>query len=68
MCSEEIARLRAQNVLTVLGSTVNITWGNLYDHLTRNFTLIIDKIFIQAPKIVKKVATSSIWICEPSLY
>ena len=40
-------------------------WGNLYDHLMsmRVFILIMIKIFIWAPKIMRKVATTSIWIC-----
>ena len=40
--------LQAQNMLTVLHSTVNIIGGNLYDHLmpTRIFTSTMNKIFI----------------------
>ena len=51
MCLNEIG-LRAQNMITSLGSIVNIFGreggGDLYDHLvsTRIFTLIMDKIFI----------------------
>ena len=47
MCSKEI-RLHAQNMLTILGLMVNMTRGDLYDHLmsTRIFTLIMNKIFI----------------------
>ena len=47
ICFEEI-RLRAQNLLTILGSIVNIIGGALYDHLKRKkiFALMINKIFI----------------------
>jgi hypothetical protein len=47
MCLKEI-RLHAHNMLTILGSMVNTTGGDLYDRLMsmRIFTLIINKIFI----------------------
>ena len=41
--------LRAQNILTILGSIVNIIWRDLYYHLmsSRMFTLTKkDKVFI----------------------
>ena len=39
--------LHAQNMLTILGSIVNVSGETLYDHLmsTRIFTLITNKIF-----------------------
>ena len=39
--------------------------GNLYDHFMskRIFTLIMYKMFRRSPKIMRKVATVSIWIC-----
>ena len=48
ICLQEIG-ICVQNMLTILGSIVNIISGDLYDHLymsTRIFTLIMDKIFI----------------------
>ena len=41
---------------------------DLYDHFmgTEIFTLILRKILIRAPKIMKKLATALIWICQPS--
>ena len=49
MCIKE-TRLCAQNMITILGSIVNIIWGlgDLYDHLMsmRIFTLKMNKIFI----------------------
>jgi hypothetical protein len=46
MCLKEIG-LCVQNMITALGSIVNIIGGDLYDHLmsTINFTLIMNKIF-----------------------
>ena len=46
--SKEIG-LRAQNLLTILGSVVNIIGGDQYDHLMISiiFTLITNKIFIE---------------------
>ena len=40
-------------------------WGGLYDQLMnmRIFTLIRNKIFIQVPKIMRKVAMALLWIC-----
>ena len=66
MCPKEID-LHAQKMIIVLGSIVNIIEG-IHDYLksTRIFILIMNKIFIQAPKIMRKVATTSIWICYPS--
>ena len=62
--------LQAQNKITIL---INIFffWGgglDLYDDLmsSRIFIFITNKIFIQAPKIMKKVAMASIWICYTS--
>ena len=45
MCLKEIG-LSAKNLLTILGSMVNIIERNLYDHLIRKkiFTLIMHKI------------------------
>ena len=40
-------------------------WGNQYGHLMsmRIFTLIMNKIFIWAPKILRQLAKGTIWIC-----
>ena len=62
ICLKEIG-LCAQNMLTFLGSIVNIIDGDLYDHLYMSmkiFTLIMDKIFIRALKSIRKVATALI--------
>lgn len=39
--------------------------GNLYDHLRIKliFTLIVNKIFMRAPQILRKMTTALIWIC-----
>ena len=49
----------------LLGSIVNIIGGNLYDHLRikLSFTLIINKIIMRAPQILRKMAAALIWIC-----
>ena len=48
----------AQNTITILGSIINIMEGGgvLYDCLLsmRTFTLIMNKIFIQAPQFMRK--------------
>ena len=57
--------LCAQNMLTNLGSIVNMIKRNMYDHLKSmgNLTLIMDTIFIWAPKMMRQSTTSTIWIC-----
>ena len=49
--------------LTILDPIVNII-GGLYDHSTnqRIFTLTMNRIFIPAPKIMRKAAMGTIWI------
>ena len=51
-----------QNMLTIWSSIVNMAEGVLHDHSmsTRNFTLIMNKILIRAPKITRKVVVASI--------
>lgn len=54
-----------QNMYTILVSTS--TWlRELHDHLmsTRNFTLVMHKIFTWAPTIMKQMATSTNLICK----
>ena len=49
MCLEEVGLRRAQNMLTILGSTINVfDWEDGHDHLMnmRTFTLILNKIII----------------------
>ena len=67
MCLKEIG-LHVQNVMIILGLVVNIIEENLYDHFTstRIFTLMLSKIFIRAPKILRKTTMTWIWIYEPS--
>ena len=50
-------RLHAENVLTILASIINIVGRDLYGHftITKIFTLIMNKIFLWAPKIMRKV-------------
>ena len=68
--------LRVQNLLVIrLSSIVNMIFGGgrpggkgggeLYDQLMsmRIFTLIMNKIFMIAPKIMRQRTTSTIWIC-----
>ena len=45
---KHVLEMCAQNIITIIGSRVNIIVGTLYDHLmsTRVFTLIMSKIFI----------------------
>ena len=57
MSSEKIG-VCAQTRLTIQSSIVNIIWGDLYDHLMTIgiIILITSKIFIRAPKIMRKLA------------
>ena len=59
-------------MLTFLDIIVNIVRGvggggeiDIYDHLLTKIilTLTMNKTSIQAPKFMRKVATSTIWIC-----
>ena len=53
--------LRAQNMITILGSISQHNWGYLYEHLmSMRTSLRMSKIFICAPKIMRHVATASI--------
>ena len=40
-------------------------WVNLYDHLTskRIFTFMMNKVFVRAPKVMRNIATTFMWIC-----
>ena len=62
VCSKEIGLL-AQNILAIIGSRVNIRGGDLYDHFMRSFTLIMNKVFTQVPKMMRQMTTYTIWIC-----
>ena len=59
--------LRAQKYANQCSLNSEHYWGggDLYDNFlsTRIFTSIMNKIFVLAPKIMRKVATASIWIC-----
>ena len=47
--------LRVQNLVTILGSIVNMIEGDQHDHLmsTRSFTLIVNRLVLWAPKTKK---------------
>lgn len=71
MFSLEIG-LRAPNMITILGLLVNIIRGrrDLHDHLmsTKISTLIMNGIWIWAPKSMRIVTTASIYIILSILY
>ena len=62
--SKEIGRC-AQNMLVILGSMINKYWGDPDDHLMsmRMFNLLMNKIIMGPPKIMRQMATGTIWIC-----
>ena len=64
LCSKEM-ELCAQNFNHHSRPNNVHIWKNLYDYLMnmRIFTLMMNKIFIEAPKIMRKVATALMWIC-----
>ena len=55
-------------MLAILNSTINMIGKNLYNHLmsTRIFTLIMTKIVIRTPKIMRQITLSMICICQSS--
>ena len=54
--------VRAENMITTLGSIGSIIGEHLYDHLmsTRTFNLIMSKTFILALKVMRKPVTALI--------
>jgi hypothetical protein len=61
ICLKEIG-VRAENMITTLGSIVSIIGEHLYGHLmsTRIFNLILSKTFILALNVIRKPATALI--------
>lgn len=55
-CLKQIG-LSAQNLLTILVNRI----GEHYMMIS-NFTLIMNMVFMQAPKTIKKMAMASTWI------
>ena len=49
-----------KNKIINLGSSVNIIWEDIYGHMMsmRIFTLIMNKIFIRVPRIMRKAVMS----------
>ena len=43
-------------MITILGSIVDIAWGDSHDHImsTKIFIVIVKKMFISTPKIYKE--------------
>ena len=68
VCLKGIIGLRAQNMLTILGSIVNHVQRDLCDDImsTRIFSLIMNKIFVWAPKTKEQMGTGTVWIYESS--
>ena len=64
MCLEEIG-LRAQKMLTILGSLVNVNGRELYDQVMnmKIYILIMNKVFIRVPKSVRLMTMGTIQIC-----
>ena len=48
LCLKETEQVHAQNLMLILGSTINIDWGDLHDRSMRKrmFTLIVNEVFI----------------------
>ena len=59
VCFQKEIGLRAENIISILGSHDQRYWGNLYDRVvsTKIFTLIMNKIevFIRGPKAMREV-------------
>ncbi len=63
-CSKE-RDLCALDIVAILGSIVN---NNLVRFIwpyidTKTFVMIMNKIFVSAPKITRKVDATLIWVC-----
>ena len=57
----------AQNVITILGSIVNIIGEDLYDHLmSTRITLLMNIMIRRDLNFMRKVTTAWIWTCWPS--
>ena len=70
MCLKE-ARLYSPSIIIIQNLVVNIIVDggggggvDLYENLmsTRIFTLMMNKIFIKAPKMIRRADTASTWI------
>ena len=57
----KITRLHVEIMITILGSILNTIARDLYDHLMTTF--MMNKTLIRAPKIERKMGTTSTWIC-----
>lgn len=55
MCFKKIG-IRAQNMLPILGSIVNMNRRDLHSMVMRLFALIMHKIFIWPPKTMRQMA------------
>ena len=71
MCLKEIG-LCVWNMITILGSIVNVSWGwiyTAYGHFSEHkilYSLIMKKIFICALKFIRKMAMALVWIYKTS--
>ena len=57
-------RLHVENMITVLDSCSQLNKEDLNDHINEHENVtFVNTIFISAPKVTRKVATTQIWIC-----
>ena len=68
MCLKRIIGLRAQNYANHSRLDSQHDRRDLYGDLmsTRIFSLVMNKIFVLAPKITRQSDTGTTWICESS--
>ena len=65
MCLREMEQVHAQNLILILGSTININWKNSHDHSMRKrmFTLIMNKVLtLELQQFMRKMNISTILI------
>lgn len=55
-CDEKILNYKFKMLSTILDATIDMIWGDLYDILVtwRIFSLIMDRMFLQALEIMRK--------------
>ena len=60
MCLKDIG-LQTPNLLTFLDSIINIIGGHPFNELEKAHSLLINEIFISAPKAMRQIAMDTIW-------
>ena len=61
-------RLHVENMMIILNSYSQFNKGELNDHINEHQIVnFVNNIFISAPKVTRKVATTPIWILNQAV-